>query len=168
MPYHHYISAFHLAEFSINPVRKRRQSRIWVHDLSQGTTWTTSASKAGGEGDYNGIENVPGLGSQSVESLINEKVETPASSVVRQINTDLRLPIGEQWESMLAYIALLQANNPSRRAALEESQNQALTFMARMMPTKPETIPEVQAEFRRDGVPILGNTPVKQLQDMGT
>lgn len=166
MAYHHYISAFHLAEFSLKPVRQMRRSRIWVHDLAQAKSWPTSAAKAGGQGDYNAVQDVPGLDAQAVESLISVEIEGPASSTIRQVNTDLRLPDGDKWEFLLTYLALVQANNPARRATVNESQNQALKLMARMMLASPETIEAAQAEFRGDGVPLLGDLPAEHLQEM--
>lgn len=166
MPYHHYVSAFHLAEFSANPARRRRDSKIWVHDLDQRRSWRTSAAKAGGHGNYNTLQNVPGVDPEAVEGLISEKIEKAASDVIRQTNTNLTLPNEDEWEALFTYLALLQVNNPARRGALEDAQNQALTFMGQMMLASPDTFERAQAECRRDGVPLLGDMTYEQLEDM--
>lgn len=166
MPYHHYISAFHLAEFAAEPASRRRESRIWVHDLEQEKAWPTSAAKAGGQGNYNAVEDVSGVDPEAVENLISVRIEDAASAVIRQVNTDFALPVGDEWESLITYLALLQANNPARRGALDDAQNQALKFMAQMMLASPETFEAAQAECRRDGVPLLGDMTYEQLEKL--
>ena len=164
MPYHHYVSAFHLAEFSARPTRRRRRSPIWVHDLEAGRSWPTIAAKAGGETDYNAVQNVVGVSPEAAESWISESVEQRASDVLRTTVQTQDFPAPASWEVLLTYLALLKANNPARRGAMEDGQRQVLTFMAQMMVASPDTFERAQAECRRDGFPLLGNLSLDELR----
>ena len=159
MPYHHYVSAFHLAEFTLE---RSRDGRLFVLDLENGRQWSTSVNRAGGEQGYNAVRGVAGLDPEAIERLIGHH-EAGAAPVLREVNDTLALPTGAAVDSLLQYVALLSANNPARRAAMNESQERMLFFMAQMLVSRPETFESAQAECRRDGVPLLGELSYEEL-----
>ena len=158
MPYHHYVSAFHLAEFTAS---RTRTSNIWVVDLEQRKRWKRLVTRAGGQNTYNGPPVVYG---ESVEALIGRRYEAPAAPVLRRVNDDLSVPEGEDMDALLNYVALVSFNGPSRRGAMNDAQEQALCFMAQMMVAHPETFEAAQAKCRRDGVPLLGAMSYEELK----
>jgi hypothetical protein len=160
MPYHHYIAAFHLAEFSSE---RERSGQLYVFDLEQSRTWRTTVSRAGGETGYNAVQGVPDLDPEAIEQLLG-RYETAAAPVLRSVNDTLMLPRGDELDALLQYVALLSANNPARRRAMNDTQEQMLYFMAKMMLGRPETFEAAQAECRRDGVPLIGEISYQQLQ----
>jgi hypothetical protein len=168
MAYHHYVSAFHLAEFT---PERRREGMLWVFDRERGLRWRSAAGGVGGEQRYNEVQGVPGVSSGEIEAYLSTKYEGPAVSILRSINDTRTVPQGQDLATLLRYIALLSANNPSRRGAMNDAQEQALRFMAGGLFTGTGGFSEIQADLRRAGVPLLGDADVGELMqrvDAGT
>ncbi len=159
LPYHHYVSAFHLAEFTVD---RRRNAKIHVLDLQRRQQWLAPVGRAGGERDYNATHGVPNLAPEAIEQLL-ARYEDAAAPVLRAVNDTRRLPSGDSLWALLDYVALLTVNNPARRSAMNDSQDRALYYMAHAMIASPETFQAAQTECRRDGVPILGNVSYEEL-----
>jgi len=160
LPYHHYVSAFHLAEFTVD---RHRDAMIHVLDLQSRRQWRVPVRRAGGETGYNAAYGVPELDPEAIERLLT-RYEDATAPVLRAVNDTLVLPGGEALGSVLDYVALLAVNNPARRGAMNDSQERALHYMAQMMIANPETFRAAQAECRRDGVPHLGNVSYDELR----
>ena len=163
MPYHHYVSAFHLAQFTTAP-HLGRNAKIYVLDLPKRALYRTAVKRAGGEGGYNAAQGIPGLGTEEMEALFERRYETPAAPVLRAVNETHRMPRPRDLAVLLDYFAFLSVNNPSRRGAMNDAQQQMLFYMAQMMVAHPETFEAVQVEYRRDGVPLLGDIPLDELR----
>lgn len=127
MPYHHYVSAFHLTEFTLE---RRREGKLWVFDLARLRRWKSTAGRVGGEQRYNEVQSVQGVAPGEVEAFLSTEYEGPAAPILRFINNTRTVPVGPDLGTLLRYVALLSANNPSRRGAMNDSQEQALRFMA--------------------------------------
>jgi hypothetical protein len=160
MPHHHYVSAFHLAEFT---PERRREGKLWVFDLARRGRWKSTAGRVGGEQRYNEVQGVQGVAPGEVETFLSAEYEGPAAPIIRFINDTRTVPAGPDLATLLRYIALLSANNPSRRGAMNDSQEQALRFMAGELAVDPAGFGEIQADLRRAGVPVLGDNHVGEL-----
>lgn len=163
MPYHHYVSAFHLAHFTAEP---RRGRRAVINELNLDTRrqYRTRVSRAGGEGAYNAVQGMSGLEPEAMEQLLERRYETAAAPVLRTVNETLVLPEGDGRRALLEYVALLSVNNPARRGAMNDAQERVLYSMAQMMIANPDTFEAVQARYRRDGVPLLGDVSYDELR----
>lgn len=160
MPYHHYVSAFHLAEFT---PERRREGRLFVFDVSRGRRFRSTAGGVGGQQRYNEVQGVEGLGPESIERFLGPEYEIPAAPILRAVNNTGALPVGPDLTALLRYIALLSANNPSRRGAMNDAQEQALRFLAGGLLANPDEFSETQAELREAGVPVLGDADAGEL-----
>ena len=163
MPYHHYVSAFHLAQFTAEPERGR-DAGIYQFDLRARRRFSTPVNRAGGEGAYNAVAGVPGIRPESVEEHLGRRYEDPAVPVLRALTSTYARPSEAELHSLLEYFALLSANNPSRRGAMNDGQERGLYFMALQMLASPDTFAAAQAGCRRDGVPVLGDVSYDELR----
>jgi hypothetical protein len=153
MAYHHYVSAFHLAEFT---PQRTRDGMLYVFDIARRRRWRSAANRAGGERGYNAVQDVPGVGTEEIEALLGRLYEGPAAPIIRRMNETGTLPEGlDDLTTLLRYIALLSANNRSRRGAMNDSQAQALRFMGLELAADSE-FQETQAKLRSLDVPVLG------------
>lgn len=167
MSYHHFVSAFHLAEFTSE---RARDGRLYVFDLDMKRRWRSSVNAIGGRKGYNAVRDVDGVGPEDIEGLLSRKYENTAAPILRAINDTHDLPADPELATLLQYIALLAANNPSRRGAMNDAQERALWFMAQQMVADPDAFDAIQADHKRAGVPILGEisfNDLKQLVETG-
>jgi len=161
MPYHHYVSAFHLSEFTEG---RDRTSQIHVHDLETQRRYVAPVNRAGGEGAYNKVD-VEGFDPEEVERWFT-RIESAAAPVLRGVIDSLRLPAGADLNSLIEYFALLAVNNPSRRQAANDAEERVLNLLAQMMVERPDRFATDQAQFLGDGVPLLGNATIEEVREM--
>lgn len=154
MAFHHFVSAFHLTEFSSS--LKGRRSKIWTTDVDSGRQWQASVRKCAGAGNYNEAQGVENVRPEWVETIIATQIENVAAPIIRRLNQEGQLPDDEGQAALLRYLALLIANNPSRRRSVEQSQRTALRFMAQILIAEPERFEVARADVAKTGAPVLG------------
>jgi hypothetical protein len=161
MPYHHYVPEFHLAAFTDDATA---DGYLWVHDMQEARHWRTLPRRAGGETGYNTI-NLPGMDANALEELIG-RIEGHLAPVVKEVSERLVLPSDDKLDLLIHYVALLSVRNPAVRRAMNDSQAQALRFMAMYMVNDPDNWEAAQLQYRRDGVPLLGELGMEEVRDM--
>ncbi len=110
---HHVVSAFHLAEFT----RERaRDGKLYVTDLAKQRSWRTSPNQASRRTDYNRIDR-DGFDPSIIEQRFAE-LESKCAPVLKRIVDDGALPTGDDFETLISYVALAGMRIPVVREML--------------------------------------------------
>src|SRR5438128_2494548 len=105
---HHFISKFHLEKFTPS---MGGHDLLWVFDLHTATWRQEKPKNVAWKWDRYILETDAGA-PDALEKDFDRLIETPASSVVKSLCENPRVPTGNDLICVLRYVALLEARHP--------------------------------------------------------
>lgn len=117
----HYLPQCYLKGFAKAPSKK---SQLHVYDLKQGRWFPTIPRNVGARRDFNAVQ-VEGLAPDEVESWLS-RFEAKFDALLTLMRETFAMPTGEEYENLMALIALIAVRNPLAR----ENHNKFLIEVA--------------------------------------
>ncbi len=130
---HHYVPQFYLAGFTSSGSKK---ATLYVHDLLQLKTWTSTPAGAGHKNDFYRI-NHPDIAPDEIERFLGG-IEAQAAKVIRQIVTTNKLPEGEEFQILLHFIGLMAIRVPSVRDAHAHFEKESAQKILQLVANLPD------------------------------
>jgi len=116
---HHFVSQFYLAGFTTD---ESSDGTLYCFDVHTKKVWPTNTKEVAHKRDFNRVE-ASELTPAFLETELS-KFETEVSSVFRSLKTEKVIPSGDEYATLINFIALLGVRNPDLRSNFDESKTQ--------------------------------------------
>jgi hypothetical protein len=143
---HHYVPEFYLAGFTRAGTR---DDFLFVRDRIEEKGWRQRPRELACERDYYRVE-VEGVAPDAVEKALGE-FETQAADAIRRIREARELVAGEDFDTLLNFVAIQAARVPQFREMFERNKIHFTKFHLRMVLGHPEAFAHFAEERRREG-----------------
>lgn len=155
---HHFLPAFYLAGFTLSGTH---DGRLWALDRERGKAWPTTPLKVGHRRDFYRID-LAGIERDAVESRL-ERIESRTAPVLRKICSTRLLPSGEDYRTLLSFVALQAVRVPHFRRFLEEKMTCLARHRATVALSSVQLFEQVVEEMRLRGKEIPASISRKSL-----
>ncbi len=114
---HHYVPAFHLAQFTVDG---RRDSRLFVFDQSQIKSWPSTPDGTAHQRDFYAVDLGSEVHPATFESEVLSELDGKFSEVIRQVVSDKQVPEGDDLNTLLNFVATSMARVPRIRQLVNQ------------------------------------------------
>lgn len=148
---HHYVPAFHLAQFTIGG---GRHDRLFVFDQGQVKSWPSTPDKSGHRRDFYAVDLGPDVNATAFESKVLGTLDGQFSRIVRDIMADQQLPEGEAFDTLLNFVAVSMARLPRTRQLVNHVTNHVVYGEVKSMISTEEGWRKFLAASQGDSNPL--------------
>jgi hypothetical protein len=143
---HHYLPVFYLSGFTL---AGNRDDWLWVRDWQRRVTWRTKPENAGHRRDFNRID-CAGVEPDVIEVIL-AKIESQVAPVLREVSANRKLPLGEEFSTLLYFVALQATRVPQFRSFFGEKIADMAKHRARIALSDPRYFVQFVEEMKRQG-----------------
>lgn len=142
---HHFVTRAYLDNFADN------DGRLHVYERTKKESFVLTPEKAARQRNYYSIRRKDGTFDDSVEHFLDQKVESPAMSVIRKLITSTEQPTWEDRYALGRWIAFQEHRTPLQRGGIEEIVGKMLKRTMEMMAASPGVIEHALEELKKQG-----------------
>jgi hypothetical protein len=143
---HHHVPAFYLAGFTLSG---NRADRLWVWDRKRDKYWRGKPDDIAHQRDFYRVD-VAGVEPDAVEKAF-ARLENQAAPVLRKIAQDRVLPEGEDFNTLLNFVALQITRVPQFRDFIEEKLSYLSKHSAKIALSYPAYFEQFVAKMKLQG-----------------
>lgn len=157
---HHYVPEFFLAGFT--PTGSR-DDLLCVIDQEQVKRWRAKPKEVAHQRDFYRVE-APGLKADLVEEGLG-KIEAMSAEVIRKIAESKCLPDGEDFLTLMTFVALMASRTPRVRNVFAKPMVDMMERMGEMMVSTREHWEQTVEDAKRNGVELKGDLSYEKMKD---
>jgi len=157
---HHYLPQFYLAGFTLSG---DRNGTLWVLDREQGKSWQTRPDNIAHQRDFYRVD-IEGVEPDAVEKLLAQ-FEGQAAEVLRRIEETRILPEGEDFDTLMNFVALQITRVPHFRQWYVGQAAYLTECKAQIALGDPAYFDQFLAEMRREGKEVPEFITRKELME---
>lgn len=146
---HHFVPQFLLAGFTPSG---SKNDRLWTFDRHTGKQWRTTPENVANRKDYYRV-NLAGVAPDAIEIALN-KMESDASNVIREILRIRAIPDGNDYLTLINFIALMSVRVPIGREMINRGVDTIYKLLLKAALRTPETWKAQLDQARSAGVDI--------------
>lgn len=118
----HYLPQCYLKEFALAPSKK---SKLFVFDMKKNIWFQTTPLNVGAVRDFNRVK-LKDLPPDAVEKLLST-YEAKFAHLLENMRNTFTMPCGDDFDTLMAFIALIAIRNPLARANHNKFQTEVIT-----------------------------------------
>jgi hypothetical protein len=146
----HILPVFYLARFTLSG---DREDALWVLDQETGRQWKSKPEAVAFEKDFYTVEGIPGIPPDAVENVFCE-IEGRAASALRRIDAKHTMPTGEDYGSLMTFIATLALRDPAKREVFARPVKEIAQHLMDGLVADRDRWEASLARMKRDGIEI--------------
>src|SRR5712691_13262965 len=143
---HHFLPESYLQGFSDRGL-KAKKGRLRVIDFESGRCFPATPHNVAHIRDYYVFQNIQGGQDFRVETEILQKIDDSAAKVIREIEDNLALPIGDDWEALCAFVVFLELRIPQLRQVSYKIAQHYIELMTHIRLGTPEAFDAAKLDF---------------------
>lgn len=157
---HHYVPEFLLAAFTPNGTK---DDYLCVLDQTQLKRWRVKPAEVAFQKDFYRVQG-PGFEPDAVEKSF-AVFESAAATVIKQILETEQLPIGEDFNVLITFVAFSAMRVPRVRKVFSDPVKHMLKKTLLMSLSTPERWRDAVERMKRDGVDLGKNTSYEKMKE---
>jgi hypothetical protein len=156
---HHFVPVSLLSGFT---KKGTKNSTLWVFNQETGRQIESKPSSIGYEKDLYSID-MQGMAKDDLENAFME-IETKVAPIIRKIQETLVMPIGEDYEILMYFIALQYSRTPNRKDRFSEPMEQISKIIMQMSVSSKKRYEAMIQDVKKAGKGSI-DTPYEDMHD---
>lgn len=158
---HHFVSQFYLAGFTSDGTQ---DGEIHAFDIQQRISWKTNTKEIAVERDFNAIPTKNGVSDELEKQLAT--FEAQAASTFQRIRQSKVIPEGDDYATLVNFIALIGVRRPSMRKQLDEAQTEIFRTHLEIYLSSEEMWRNYCERSKKDGAKGFVDLPYNEARKM--